>query len=222
MKAHVLGALALAFVVTACSSGGGSTASTAASASAAASPAAQVGNPIDFPLGDGATVLHSGTFHAAAKGESASGTEVVAESTKSLQDLETWLKDASAQPPAGYTIAASGSSIDEAHRHAQAIGVDFAAFTHTAGGKSRKLVIVVLDPAVFDKKAGPALSLVDKYGMLPQNLKDSIDSQVKARTGFTVSEALDPSQPIGAALAAERQMRSSGQRAVVLVDVAKD
>jgi hypothetical protein len=66
------------------------------------------------------------------------------------------------------------------------------------------------------------LSLIDKYSLLPQSFRDPIDQQAKARTGFTVSQALDPSQPIGAALAAARALRDSGQRGVVLVDGAKN
>ena len=102
------------------------------------------------------------------------------------------------------------------------MGLDFQVFSRTDQGKNRELVVVVLDPTTFETKAGPMLSLIDKYSMLPQSLRDPIDAQVKARTGFTVSQALDPSQPIGAALAAARTLRDSGQRGVVLVDAIKN
>lgn len=155
-------------------------------------------------------------------GAAVSGHEVVAESSASLGTLEGWLHDVSANPPAGYTVAASGSGPDAAHRRAQAMGLQFQVFSHQAGGKTRALVVVVLDPATFETKAGPVLGLIDKYSLLPQSLRDPIDAQAKARTGFTISQALDPSQPIGAALAAARTLRDSGQRGVVLVDAAKN
>jgi hypothetical protein len=66
------------------------------------------------------------------------------------------------------------------------------------------------------------LSLIDEFSLLPPGFREPIDAQVKARTGFTVSQALDPSQPIGAALTAARTLRDSGQRGVVLVDAAKN
>jgi hypothetical protein len=213
---RALSALALTLLVTGCSQSGQSTSSASSS-----SPAAVVTNPIDFPLYNGSMVLSSRDWHGTAGSTAVSGREVIAESSATLPELEGWLKSASASPPIGYSVAASGSSIDTAHRHAQAMGLDFQVFSHQENGKTRELVVVVLDPATFETKAGPMLSLIDKYSMLPQSLRDPIDAQVKERTGFTVSQALDPSQPIGAALAAARTLRDSGQRGVVLVDAAK-
>lgn len=102
------------------------------------------------------------------------------------------------------------------------MGADFQVFTHSVNGQPRALVVVALDPSLFESKAGPVLALISKYSMLPQSLRDPIDQQVKARTGFTVSQALDPSQPIGAALSAAKTLRDSGQRGVVLVDASKE
>ncbi len=155
-------------------------------------------------------------------GASVSGREVLAESSASLETLEGWLHDVSVKPPAGYTVAVSGSASDAAHRRAQAMGLQFQVFSHQEGGKTRGLVVVVLDPATFETKAGPVLSLLNSYSLLPQSMRDPIDQQVKERTGFTVSQALDPSQPIGAALAAAKALRDSGERGVVLVDAAKN
>jgi hypothetical protein len=210
---RALGAVALFLLVTGCSQSGQSTAS---------SPSPGATNPIDFPLYNGSMVLSSRDWHGAAGSTAVSGREVIAESSATLPELEAWLKSTSASPPIGYSVAASGSSIDSAHRHAQAMGLDFQVFSHPDNGKNRELVVVVLDPTTFETKAGPMLSLIDKYSMLPQSLRDPIDAQVKARTGFTVSQALDPSQPIGAALAAARTLRDSGQRGVVLVDAVKN
>ncbi|MGB6986737.1 MAG: hypothetical protein WBD74_12255 [Candidatus Aquilonibacter sp.] len=212
---RALSALALILLLSGCSQSGQST------SSASASPVAAATNPIDFPLYNGSTVLTARDWHGSAGSTAVTGREVIAESSATLDTLEGWLHDISANPPQGYTVAASGSSIDVAHRHAQALGLQFQVFSHEENGKTRELVVVVLDPTTFEEKAGPVLSLIDKYSMLPQSLRDPIDAQTKARTGFTVSQALDPSEPIGAALAAARTLRNSGQRGVVLVDAAK-
>ena len=209
---RALSAAVLSLLVTACSQSAQST---------AASPSPGATNTIDFPLYTGSTVLTARDWHATAGSTAVSGREVIAESSASLDTLEGWLHDISANPPQGYSVAASGSSVDAAHRHAQAMGLQFQVFSHEEGGKNRELVVVVLDPTTFEAKAGPVLSLIDKYNLLPQSLRDPIDAQAKERTGFTVSQALDQSQPIGAALAAARALRDSGQRGVVLVDAAK-
>ncbi|HEX8805915.1 MAG TPA: hypothetical protein VF741_03155 [Candidatus Aquilonibacter sp.] len=217
---RALSAAALILLVSGCSQSGQSSSST--SSTSESSPAAEATNPIDFPLYNGSTVLSARDWHGTAGSTAVSGREVIAESGASLSDLEGWVHDISTNPPQGYAVAASGSSVDTAHRHAEALGLQFQVFSHQDNGKNRELVVVVLDPTLFEEKAGPVLSLIDKYSMLPQSLRDPIDAQVKARTGFTVSQALDPSQPIGAALAAARTLRDSGQRGVVLVDAAKN
>jgi hypothetical protein len=214
---RAFGALALLLCIAACSQSAQST------SSSSAAPSPQATNPIDFPLYSGSTVLTARDWHGSSgSGASVSGREVIAESSATLDTLEGWLHDVSVNPPAGFTVAASGSATDAAHRRAQAMGLQFQVFSHQVGTKTRGLVVVVLDPVTFEAKAGPVLSLIDKYSMLPQSFRDPIDQQAKARTGFTVSQALDPSQPIGAALAAARALRDSGQRGVVLVDAAKN
>jgi hypothetical protein len=214
---RALCAVALILLVSGCSQSGQSSSSTSSS-----SPVAEATNPIDFPLYNGSTVLSARDWHGSAGSTAVSGREVIAESGATLSDLEGWIHNVSANPPQGYTVAASGSGVDTAHRHAEALGLEFQVFSHQDNGKNRELVVVVLDPTTFEEKAGPVLSLIDKYSMLPKGLRDPIDAQVKARTGFTVSQALDPSQPIGAALAAARTLRDSGQRGVVLVDASKN
>jgi hypothetical protein len=214
---RTLCAVALILLVSGCSQSGQSSSSTSSS-----SPVAEATNPIDFPLYNGSTVLSARDWHGSAGSTAVSGREVIAESGATLSELEGWIHDVSANPPQGYAVAASGSGIDTAHRHAEELGLEFQVFSHQDNGKNRELVVVVLDPTTFEEKAGPVLSLIDKYSMLPKGLRDPIDAQVKARTGFTVSQALDPSQPIGAALAAARTLRDSGQRGVVLVDASKN
>lgn len=180
------------------------------SAQSTSSPSPQATNPLGFPIYSPSTILRARPH------------EVIAESPATMDQLDAWLHDLSANPPAGYAVAASGSTLDAAHARAKAMGVEFQIFTHAIGGKTHALVVVALDPATFEAKAGPMLGLIDKYPLLPRSLRDPIDQQAKERTGFTVSQALDPAQPIGAALAAARAMRNSDERGVVLVDAAKN
>jgi hypothetical protein len=212
---RALGAVALILLVAGCSQ-------QSAQSTSSSSPTAAATNPIDFPLYAGSTVLTARDWRGTTGSNVAvSGREVIAQSDATLGALEGWLHDVSANPPPGYSVAVSGSSVDTAHRHAEAMGLQFQVFSHAEGGKTHELVVVVLDPKTFESKAGPVLGLIDKYSMLPQSFRDPIDQQAKARTGFTVSQALDPSQPIGAALAAAKALRDSGERGVVLVDAAK-
>jgi hypothetical protein len=161
-------------------------------------------------------------WHENVGSHAASGEEVIAESPASFTQLSDWVHQQSASPPAGYTVAASGSSVDEARTRGEKLGVDFQVFSHDVDGKPHALVVVAIDPAVFEAKAGPILDLAGKYTMLPSGMREPIDAQAKERTGFTVSEALDASTPIGAALAAARQLRDSGQRGIVLIDGRKN
>jgi hypothetical protein len=190
--------------------------------STSSSPSPQVSNSLGFPLYADSTVIVARTWRQAAGSRTLQGKEVIAESTASLDQLSAWLDQISTNPPSGYSVAASGSGVDSAHRRSKALGVDFQVLTHDVDGTPRALIVVVLDPALFERKAGPVLDLIDKYSMLPQSFRDPIDQQAKERMGFTIGQVLDPSQPIGAALAAARALRDSGQRGEVLVDAAKE
>jgi len=199
-----LGALALALLVAACSQQAKST------ATSSPSPAPKATNPLTFPLYQDSAIL------------TARPHEVIAETPATLEQLGAWIAQESANPPSGYEVAASGSTMDTAHAHAKAMGVEFQVFTHAVNGKTRVLIVAALDPVTFNEKAGPTLELIDKYPLLPESFRAPIDKQVQERTGFTVSQALDASQPIGAALAAAKELRNSGQRGLVLVDAAKE
>ncbi len=210
---RVLAAVAAALCLGACSRTGGS-----ATASPAASPTAQPPNPIAFPLYSQSTLLSARRWSQRVGAHAAGGEEVIAESPATLAELAAWLHGLSANPPPGYTVGASGPDVQTARRHAQKLGVDFQIFSHDVDGTTHALIVVALDPATFEEQAGPVLGLIDKYRLLPQGLRDPIDQQAKERTGFTVSEALEPSTPIGAALAAARTLRDSGERGLVLID----
>jgi len=215
---NLLPAVLLAAALTACSQ---SSQSQSSSTTTASSPAAAPTNPTGFPLYAESTVLASKAWSQNSGAHSYTGLEVVAQTPATLDQLNTWLKGISATPPDGYTVAASGSGLDTAHAKARALGADFQVFEHTVNGKRHELIVLAIDPATFDQKAGPVLGMLARYKMLPQALRDPIDAQVKQRTGFTVSDALTPNTPIGAAVAAVDQLRSSGQRGVVLVDGAR-
>ena len=189
--------------------------------STAESPSPAATNPTGFPLYAESTVLASKAWSQNAGSQRYSGLEVVAQTPATMNQLNTWLKSVSDNPPAGYSIAASGSGLNEAHSRARAMGVDFQVFEHSVDGKRHGLIVLAIDPSVFDQKAGPYLSALNQYKRLPQAFRDPIDAQAKARTGFTISDALAPNTPIGAAVAAIDELRSSGQRGVVLVDGAR-
>ena len=222
MKRLLVAALLLA-AVTACSQSNSSAGGAASSApGAAASPEAAATNDTGFPLYADAKVMSSSPLKVARGANVLTGKEVIAETDASMADLGKWVKDLGTTPPAGYTVAASGSGMEQARARAQALGIDFQAFSHTVGGKQRGVIVVAIDPAKFNEKAKPILSLIGKYKMLPQALRDPIDAQVKAKTGYTMSDSLSPGTPIGAAIAAADELKNSGQRAIVIVDGAKE
>jgi hypothetical protein len=234
MKSRLALAVVAIALLAACSGGGNAQSnSSQGTAQNAASPAAAATNNTDFPLPDGATVLAAHDWSKTVSGSSGgggmfsqgagkySGHDTVAQTSESLADAQTWLKGLVAKPPKDYTVVPSSSGIDEARKHAAAMGIDFSAFQHTVDGKKQGVVVIVMDPKLLNEKAGPMLGLIDKYKMLPQGLRDPIDAQAKARTGYSVSDAVDPAQPIGAALAAITQLSTSGDRGIILVDATK-
>jgi len=216
---RTLAALALLALVTACSNSGQSGSQSASGTTASAAPAAT--NPTGFPLYENSTVISSHDFTSKAGSQSVTGTEVIAQNSATLAQLGDWIKGLGTAPPTGYEVAATGSTLEVGRAKARAIGVEFQVFTHEVGGKKRAMVVLAVDPKTFDEKAGFVLSNIGKFKMLPQSFRDTIDAQAKARTGFSVSDALDPNTPIGAALAAVNALESSGNRGVVLIDGTK-
>jgi len=216
-------------VLTACSHG-----STTTSGSSPSSETATT-NPVDFPLYAGSAVVATRDWHATVGATTAqnqrsiygqgagsyAGHEVIAQTSATLPQLESWIDTIDRMPPLGYTVALKGSALDEARLRANALGLAFGSFEKPIAGKRHTVVVIVIDPAQLDAKAGSFISLIGKYKMLPAVFRDPIDAQAKARTGFTVSEALDPNTPIGAALGALSTLRSSGQRGIVLLDASK-
>jgi hypothetical protein len=222
---RTLVAIALLALITGCGSGqSNSQSSTQASggASAPAAPAEGATNNTGFPLYQNSTVLSSKDFTQTAGAQSVSGTEVIAENPATIAQLGDWIKGLGTTPPAGYTVAPSNSGMDTGRAKAAAMGVQFQVFTHEVDGKKRAMVVLAVDPKTFDAKAGFVLSAIGKFRMLPQSMKDVIDAQAKARSGYSISDALNPDTPIGAAIAAVDALQASGNRGVVLIDGSKN
>jgi hypothetical protein len=226
MKFSALLSIVLAAALAACAGNGGS------GSSAGASP--RPTNPVDFPLFDGAEVLSAREFHETVQGEATGangflpggagtydGHETVAGTQALMPVLEGWLHDLSDHPPAGYSLAVTGNGLDAVRDHTRAAGIDFAAFERTENGKQRGVVVLIVDPQLLDQKAGPMLGMISKFKLLPQSLRDPIDVQTKKETGFTVTEATNPDNPLGAAVLALDQLRSFGGQGVVLIDAVK-
>lgn len=198
-------------------------------------PAPTPTNPLDFPIYSGSAILATRdwkeTVSAQAAGGQAnifsqgagtySGHEVIAQSPASAEQLQSWLHDQGKTPPTGYSVAASGSALDEVHQHARSIGVDFEVFDRNVGGKHRGLIVMVVDPQELDKHAKTELSVISTYKMLPQSARDAVDAQVRKNTGFTVGEFISPNSPIGAALNSLDDFRKSGDRGIIILDAQK-
>lgn len=219
---RTLAAIALLALASGCSQSAQQSSQSAATTASSGAPAPAATNPVDFPLYQQSTVIGSHAFKQTSGNATLSGTEVIAENAATIAQLTDWIKTISATPPSGYTVMPSNSGYDTARAKAQSYGMDFAVFTHEVNGQRRHLVVLAVDPKTFDAKAGMVLSAIGKFKMLPQPMRDTIDSQVKSRTGYSVSDALNPDTPIGGAVQAVNTLNDSGQRGIVLIDGAKE
>lgn len=216
---------ALAALLTACASGNHGSAGGPSSTT----------DPIAFPLFDGANVLSSREWHrtikappgAADSAVYAQGTgtydghEVVAGTQAFMPALEAWLGDLAAHPPAGYSNAVTGNTVDAVRTHTRQLGFDFQAFTDMENGKHHGVVVLAIDPETLDEKAGPMLGLIGRFGHMPAMWRDPIDAQVRRQTGFSLTDASNPDTPVGAAIAALGELRDFGGRGIVLIDAVK-
>lgn len=146
------------------------------------------------------------------------GTEVLAETTATMEQLDAWLGRVAKAPPSGLTPkSVSGASMQQLHQY----GVDVMGFGDDADPSHRGILLVVMDPKRVHQGLGVALDLIGHYRDLPDSLRKSIDDRMKSQVGFTASEALDPSAPLGMTLAAVQQLQSTDDRAIIVVDVSK-
>lgn len=224
----LLGPLGLAAVLLSGCSG--------STSSSQSSPAARpsIANSIDFPLYANSRVVVAKDYTQVVNTTNApsggilmggngkyQGNEVIAASPASFDQLRGWLRSMGANLPRGYTnVQQSGT--ESARAQMQRYGMDFAVFQKAGTGRNPTgLLVLIMDPAHVSKSLGPALNLITRYRSLPDFAKKPIDEQVKAQTGFSVSEALQPESPIGTALDALSEFSHSDQRAVILVNAQK-
>lgn len=193
------------------------------------------GDPIAFPLFAGADVLSSHAWHRTIQAQPGTadrtiyaqgagtydGHDVVAGTQAMMPALEAWLGDLTANPPPGYRVAITGNGIDSVRTHTRDLGFDFQAFTNVENGKRHGVVVMAVDPAMLDQKAGPMLGLLGRVKNMPPMLRDPLDEQVRRQTGFSINDAANPDTPVGAAVAALDQLRDFGGRGIVLIDAVK-
>jgi hypothetical protein len=221
-------ALAFAVVALLCS-GCGSNGGKNTAAAPRVTPGA-ISNPTDFSLGVDAKILDAKPFNQEiTNSQGAGGTAMsqgigtyhghtlIAQSTASLANVKSWLKKLESAPPAGYEFVTTAQR-PRAVAVAEKYGVTYAVFKSGSKGA----VIAVIDSRLAHDKIGFMLGLVDKYGMLPASMRGSIDEQVKKETGVSVTEALDPSAPIGMTIEALRDVNGSDDPAIGVVDATKE
>ncbi len=190
-------------------------------------------NPINFPLYANSKVLSSKSYTQVinagntgggiiAQGDGTyAGQEVIAASNASFGQLRTWVQSLESKPPAGYSRMPNSQSLGSARESANNAGIDFSAFQTNEKGKPVGLLVIAMDPTTVTKRLGPALQLISKYKSLPGPMRQTIDDQVKQRTGFSVSEATQPDSPVGAALEALGQFQHTNERAILLLNAQK-
>lgn len=188
-------------------------------------------NPAGFPLYPGSTILVARAWKHAltpaersafgivdARGAAYAGHEVVTATQARFSSELAWLRAFDASPPRGYRIGIWGSGVDQAREQARSAGLDFTVFQRNERSGAHDVLVMVVDPALLQRKAGLMLTAMEHFRSLPDFLKAPIDAQARAQTGFTVSEALDPMTPIGAAIDALGRLNASGARGVIYVD----
>jgi hypothetical protein len=229
MNRLTVGALAVFGVLLAgCGNQSGQGTANAPAGGARATPAT-ISNPTDFPLAADAKILDAKPFNQTVKaGQGSGGTvlaqgagtynghSVIAQSTAPIADVKAWLVKIEGAPPAGY-IYVSSAAHPKAVELAATYGVTYAVFKSGSKGA----IIAVVDPKLAHAKLGFLLGLVDKYRLLPASMRGAIDEQVKKRAGMSVTEALDPSAPVGMTVEALRAVNGSDHPAIVEFDASK-
>ena len=220
----VLVAAVGALVIAGCNSQQSSTSGPTSGGSAASTSA--ITNPTDFPLAPDAKILAAKPFNQTVSSGGAtvmsqgagtySGHSVIAQSSGSIADARAWLAKTESSPPAGYTHVAAAQNAN-ATQIAAKYGVTYGVFKNGSKGA----VIAVIDTKVAHDKLGFLIGLADKYKMLPGSMRGPIDDQVKQRMGMSISDALDPSAPVGMTLEALRTVNTSGEPAIVEIDATK-
>jgi hypothetical protein len=191
----------------------------------------RIANPVPFPLYRDSSVLAVHTWHrvltsgertvfgiTGSQNTAYRGYEVVSATGDSFDDVSAWIQSLTQHPPNGYRIAVWGSGVEEARASARNIGIDFGIFGRNERAVSHDVAVIAVDPALLQKRAGVMLSLLARYRNLPSFLQSAMNAQVKAQTGFTASEVLDPQTPVGAAIDALASLHDRHDRGVILID----
>ncbi len=199
----------------------------------APSGAPSVASGIKFPLYGGSRVLQSRTYRTVVNTTDASyngvlmqgngtydGNEVVVAAPGAFAQMQAWLSGVVAHPPAGYSVL-HGTDLDQARGQVVRYGLDFRTFQRRDQGKPVGLLVVVMDPARVTRALGPALMLISRYRSMPAVMRAPIDAQIKAQTGFSVTEATQPESPLGMALGSLDLFAHSNQRAILLLSAQK-
>jgi len=193
-------------------------------------------NPSDFALYQPSTIVGVAQFdtgaliksvQASEAGKSNSstppppyhGTEVVATTPASLDQLRSWLGKREAAPPTGLKV--KGSQSDES-RAQMGRGMGFFGTLFSTQDDRREVSVILMDPKIAHDHLGVALDLIDKYQSLPAPLRAGVDAEAKRAVGFTVSDMLDPASPVGMVVSALKNLPKTNQRAIILVDMTKD
>ena len=100
-------------------------------------------------------------------------------------------------------------------------GFEYGAFTRGSGKNKRDVLVVVMDPKIVDRQLGFVLGSIENYRSLPGFMRGPIDAQVKQRIGITLSQAMDPTQPIGATLGALSEFDKRNSRGIVILDTVR-
>ncbi len=225
MLRRIIGAVLAAAAVAACSSG--------QNGQQSGSSSSALHNPIDFPIYPGAALVASHTFVQAIDAKAPvgssifdngngtyAGREVIASSDAAFPELSAWVDRVNASPPPGYAALETGNN-PEQRAQAERNGLDYALFVKKAGGKTRGLLVMVMDPPLVNEHFGFVLNLISRYRSLPDVMRAPVDNMAKQRIGMTLTQATQPESPIGAALSALDQFEHKDTRGIVLIDAAK-
>ncbi len=144
------------------------------------------------------------------------GRQVIASSPESFAKTDAWLQGLAAHLPPGYRAISSRHF----SMHLQDFGIDSAAF---ADGSSTGIVAVAIDVKRFRSKVGLVLGLLKDYSAIPGFMRAPLDKKIKAQTGLSPADLLEPTTPVGSAVAALRMVAhdTTGRTAIVLLDAKK-
>ena len=144
------------------------------------------------------------------------GHEVIAETGATMAQLRGWIHDLKASPPRGLHKV-----VEQSSDGSSGIGTDRdvaveAKFESAGGG--RTVIVIAADPKRIREQLGPVFTLIDNYNAVPGMLRGPIDDQAKKQVGYSVTELLDPSSPVGAVVAQVKRMQSGRRRGILILD----